>query len=70
MILIPGIGMVNTGKDKPSARLSGDLYIRAIAVMAASTSIGQFVSLNEKESIDVEYWPLELFKIGFDKEKK
>lgn len=69
VVLIPGIGMINTGKDVASARLSGDLYKRAISVMAASTSIGQFVSLNEKESFDVEYWPLELFKLGVDKGK-
>jgi rhamnose utilization protein RhaD (predicted bifunctional aldolase and dehydrogenase) len=61
--------MINTGKDVASARLSGDLYKRAISVMAASTSIGQFVSLNEKESFDVEYWPLELFKLSVDKGK-
>ncbi|MEH7308255.1 hypothetical protein [Neobacillus drentensis] len=50
--------------------ISISCYKRAIAVMAASTSIGHFVSLNEKESFDVEYWPLELYKVGFDKEKK
>jgi rhamnulose-1-phosphate aldolase/alcohol dehydrogenase len=70
VILIPGIGMVNTGKNDSSARLSGDLYKRAISVMAATTSIGHFVSLNEKESYDVEYWPLELYKLSFGANKK
>lgn len=70
VVLIPGIGMVNTGKNDSSARLSGDLYKRAISVMAATTSIGHFVSLNEKESYDVEYWPLELYKLSFDANKK
>lgn len=70
VILIPGIGMVNTGKNDSSARLSGDLYKRAISVMAATTSIGHFVSLNEKESYDVEYWPLELYKLSFGAKKK
>jgi len=63
VILIPGIGMINTGKSLAMARVSGALYHRAIAVMRGASSIGTFVSLNEKESYDVEYWPLELYKL-------
>lgn len=63
VILIPGIGMVNTGKDLPAAKVSGSLYKRAIAVMKGTTTIGNFVSLNENESYHVEYWPLELYKL-------
>ncbi|MEC1634732.1 bifunctional aldolase/short-chain dehydrogenase [Bacillus mojavensis] len=63
VILIPGIGMVNTGKSLAMSKVSGALYQRAIAVMKGSTSLGQFVSLNENESYHVEYWPLELYKL-------
>lgn len=63
VILIPGIGMVNTGRSHTLAKLSGDLYHRAISVMRGATTLGNFVSLNEKESYDVEYWPLELYKL-------
>lgn len=63
VILIPGIGMVNTGKDLSAAKVSGSLYKRAIAVMKGTTTIGNFVSLNENESYHVEYWPLELYKL-------
>lgn len=64
VILIPGVGMVNTGKDVVNSRVSGALYHRAIAVMKGSTTIGQFVSLSENESYNVEYWPLELYKLS------
>lgn len=64
VLLIPGIGMVNTGKDWSAAQVSGSLYHRAIAVMKGSMALGQFVSLNEKESYDIEYWPLELYKLS------
>lgn len=64
VILIPGLGMVNTGKSWYAAKVSESLYHRAIAVMGGSTSLGNFVSLNEAESFAVEYWPLELYKLS------
>lgn len=64
VILIPGLGMVNTGKDINNSRVSGALYHRAIAVMKGATTLGNFVSLNENESYNIEYWPLELYKLS------
>ncbi|QIZ05406.1 bifunctional aldolase/short-chain dehydrogenase [Priestia megaterium] len=64
VILIPGIGMVNTGKDTANSRVSGALYHRAIAVMKGSTALGSFVSLDQNESYNIEYWPLELYKLS------
>ncbi|AMQ20569.1 bifunctional rhamnulose-1-phosphate aldolase/short-chain dehydrogenase [Geobacillus thermoleovorans] len=63
VILIPGLGMVNTGKSLTMANVSGALYHRAIAVMKGAAALGNFVSLNEEESYQVEYWPLELYKL-------
>ncbi|MFD1888134.1 bifunctional aldolase/short-chain dehydrogenase [Paenibacillus wenxiniae] len=63
VILIPGIGMINTGKSHAMSLVSGALYHRAIAVMGGATALGQFVSLSESESYHVEYWPLELYKL-------
>ncbi|MEK4440659.1 MULTISPECIES: bifunctional aldolase/short-chain dehydrogenase [Niallia] len=64
VILIPGIGMVNTGKTLAMAAVSGALYHRAISVMKGTTTLGNFVSLNENESFKIEYWPLELYKLA------
>ncbi len=64
VILIPGIGMVNTGKTQFMAKISEALFHRAIAVIRGATSLGDFVSLNEFESFNVEYWPLELYKLS------
>jgi rhamnulose-1-phosphate aldolase/alcohol dehydrogenase len=63
VILIPGVGMINTGKSHAMSLVSGALYHRAIAVMRGATSLGEFVSLSENESYNVEYWPLELYKL-------
>lgn len=63
VILIPGVGMINSGKSWSNSKVSGALYHRAIAVMRGATALGQFVSLSENESYNVEYWPLELYKL-------
>ncbi|HLE53071.1 MAG TPA: bifunctional aldolase/short-chain dehydrogenase [Anaerolineales bacterium] len=63
VILIPGIGLVTTGADAQAADVSRQLYQRAIQVMEGSQSLGQFVSLDPQEAYDVEYWPLELYKL-------
>ncbi|WP_313893796.1 bifunctional aldolase/short-chain dehydrogenase [Psychrobacillus sp.] len=64
VILIKGIGMINTGKDKASALVSGALYHRAISVMKGSDALGGFTSLSAEESFGIEYWPLELYKLS------
>ncbi len=63
VILIPGLGMVNTGKDAQNADVSRQLYHRAIEVIGASEALGGFTSLTAKEAYDIEYWPLELYKL-------
>src|SRR5690606_20406229 len=55
VILIPGVGMINTGKSWALSQVSGALYHRAIAVMRGATALGSFVSLSENESYNVEY---------------
>lgn len=64
VILIPGLGAIGTGKTKKMANIAVALYRRAVSVMKGATTLGQFVSLSEKESFDVEYWPLELYKLS------
>ncbi len=64
VILIPGVGMVTTGRSATLAGVSGALYHRAIAVMRGATALGRFVSLDEAESYAIEYWPLELYKLS------
>jgi rhamnulose-1-phosphate aldolase/alcohol dehydrogenase len=63
VILIPGVGMVNTGKDATNADVSRQLYHRAISVISGSEALGGFVSLSAAEAFAIEYWPLELYKL-------
>ena len=52
------------GPTSRRARLSRDLYLRAIEVMAGADALGGFVSLTAQESFAIEYWPLELYKLS------
>jgi len=63
VILIPGLGMINTGKDASEADVSRQLYHRAISVIGGSEALGGFESLTAAEAYGIEYWPLELYKL-------
>lgn len=64
VVLIQGLGLIAAGKDLKSARLSRDLYYRAMSVMRGASTVDSYVSLTEAESFAVEYWPLELYKLS------
>jgi rhamnulose-1-phosphate aldolase/alcohol dehydrogenase len=64
VVLVPGIGIITTGSDAGRARVSRDLYHRAIAVQDAADAIGGFRSLSESEAFAIEYWPLERYKLA------
>ncbi len=64
IVLVPGVGMVTSGPDAMGAEVSRQLYLRAIQVMKSATSLSGFVSLDAAESYAIEYWPLELYKLG------
>ena len=63
VILVPGLGMFTTGKDKRVALIVDDIYHHTISVLGGASAIGSFVSLTPKDAFDVEYWPLELYKL-------
>jgi rhamnulose-1-phosphate aldolase/alcohol dehydrogenase len=64
VVLIQHLGLVAVGTTTKAARLSRDLYHRAIEVMAGAQALGGFVSLTAEESFAIEYWPLELYKLS------
>jgi rhamnulose-1-phosphate aldolase/alcohol dehydrogenase len=63
VILIPGFGLVTAGVDAWAARNTRALYRTAIRVMRWASSIGDYTSLSSQEGWDIEYWPLELYKL-------
>ena len=63
IILIPGIGMVATGRDKAGADITRDIYQRTIAVIKNASTVSSYVSMTPREAFSVEYWPLEIYKM-------
>ena len=63
VILMPSIGMWTTGNDARTALIAADIYHHTIKVMKTSQAIGNYVSLSDRESYHVEYWPMELYKL-------
>ncbi len=64
VILIPGLGMFTAWKDARHAGIVADLYHHAIAVMRAAQGLGEYRSLSIQETFDIEYWPLELYRLA------
>lgn len=63
VILIPGFGLVAAGRDGWTAANAASLYRSAIAVMRWASSASEYESLTPQEAWDIEYWPLELYKL-------
>lgn len=63
VVLIPGVGMFTTGKDRRSGRISRDIYLHALGVIQDSAAVSSYVSLSPGELCDFEYWPMENFKL-------
>ena len=64
IVLVQHLGLVSTGTTTKTSKISRDLYHRAIEVMAGAQALGEFVSLDARESFAIEYWRLELYKLA------
>jgi len=63
VVLVPGLGMFTSGKDRRTAGIVSDIYHHTIDVVGNAGAFGDYVSLSAKDAFDVEYWPLELYKL-------
>src|SRR5436190_2556941 len=63
VVLVPGLGMFTAGRDARTAGIVDDIYHHTIDVIGNASAFGRYVSLSAKDAYDVEYWPLELYKL-------
>jgi rhamnulose-1-phosphate aldolase/alcohol dehydrogenase len=63
VVLVPGLGMFTAGRDRRTAGVVNDIYHHTIDVLGNASAFGRYVSLSAKDAFDVEYWPLELYKL-------
>ena len=64
VITVAGLGMFTTGRDRRTAGIVSDIYHHTISVLGAATAFGRYVSLSAQDAFDIEYWPLELYKLA------
>ena len=49
IVLVPGIGMFSFGKDKQTARVTGEFYVNAINVMRGAEAVSVYQPVDEAE---------------------
>ncbi|MBI3313588.1 MAG: bifunctional rhamnulose-1-phosphate aldolase/short-chain dehydrogenase [Candidatus Omnitrophica bacterium] len=64
VILIPGIGMVTTGSNLKNAEIVAEIYEHSISVMINASTIDRYDSLSGKLAFEMDYWPMELYKLS------
>ena len=64
VIVVAGLGVFTAGKDRRTAGIVSDIYHHTVSVLGAASSFGPYVSLSAQDAFDVEYWPLELYKLA------
>jgi len=63
IVLVPGVGMFSFGRDKQTARVTGEFYVNAINVMRGAEAVSSYRPVDEAEKFRVEYWALEEAKL-------
>jgi len=63
IVLVPGVGMFSFGADAQTARVAGEFYVNAIAVMRGAESVSTYSPIEESEKFRIEYWALEEAKL-------
>ena len=64
VVLVPGLGLFGLGVSAKEARIAADIAEAAAEGISDAEAIGTFKSISEADTFDVEYWPLELAKLG------
>ncbi|MFD2173910.1 bifunctional aldolase/short-chain dehydrogenase [Rhodobacter lacus] len=69
LVWLEGIGAVGVGTDAKAARIAADIGDQSARVKADGVAVGGFASISPADLFDMEYWPLELAKLGTAKPK-
>ncbi len=64
VVLVEGCGIVAFQPTRKAARIAADIAEHTIRVWAQGHAMGRYTALSEAELAEMEYWPLELRKLG------
>ncbi|HEB53382.1 MAG TPA: bifunctional aldolase/short-chain dehydrogenase, partial [bacterium] len=62
--VLAGIGLVALHPERRGARIAADIAAQTLRVKAAADALGDYAALSDDELAEMEYWPLELAKLG------
>ena len=62
--VLAGVGVVALHASRKGARVAADIAEHTLRVKAQAQALGEFVALSDDELAEMEYWPLELSKLG------
>jgi len=62
--VLAGVGVVAVHGSRKGARIAADIAEHTLRVKAQAHALGDYVALSDDELAEMEYWPLELAKLG------
>ncbi len=63
VVLVPGVGMFTAGRTAAEADAVAQIYRHTMNVIEGAESMGGYAALPVRDFFDIEYWPLELYKL-------
>ena len=64
LVLVPGLGLFGLGASVKEARIAADIAEAAVEGITDAEAIGRYTPIGEQDTFDIDYWPLELAKLG------
>ena len=68
-IVLKGYGVISTSKTQKEANIINDIINATLEAVLKADKLGGYLSINEKESFEMEYWELEQNKLKRQKAK-
>jgi rhamnose utilization protein RhaD (predicted bifunctional aldolase and dehydrogenase)/NAD(P)-dependent dehydrogenase (short-subunit alcohol dehydrogenase family) len=62
--VLAGVGVVALHASRKGARIAADIAEHTLRVKARAQALGRYVALDDDALAEMEYWPLELSKLG------
>ena len=62
--VLAGVGVVAMHQDAKGARIAADIAEHTLHVKACGHAFGDYVALSDDDLAEMEYWPLEVAKLG------
>lgn len=63
VVLAPGVGMFTSGRSAAEADAVARIYRHTMDVIEGAESMSAYSALSARDLFDIEYWPLELYKL-------